>query len=66
VEHDGAEVFGTTELDAMEMKQVSDNCFAVLNQKNRVCDANSRPAVHPLVIAQVCKQLNLAKPVDNA
>ncbi len=25
----------------MEMKQVSDNCFAVLNEKNRVCDANS-------------------------
>jgi cyclase len=25
----------------MEMKQVSDNCFAVLIKKNRVCDANS-------------------------
>jgi cyclase len=25
----------------MEMKQVSDNCFAVLCEKNRVCDANS-------------------------
>ena len=25
----------------MEMKQVSHNCFAVLNEKNRVCDANS-------------------------
>jgi cyclase len=25
----------------MEMKQVSDHCFAVLNEKNRVCDANS-------------------------
>ena len=25
----------------MELKQVSDNCFAVLNEKNRVCDANS-------------------------
>jgi cyclase len=25
----------------MEMKQVSDNCFAVLNEKNRVCDASS-------------------------
>jgi len=25
----------------MEMKQVSDNCYAVLNEKNRVCDANS-------------------------
>jgi cyclase len=25
----------------MEMQQVSDNCFAVLNEKNRVCDANS-------------------------
>jgi hypothetical protein len=23
------------------MQQVSDNCFAVLNEKNRVCDANS-------------------------
>ena len=22
----------------MEIKQVSDNCFAVLNEKNRVCD----------------------------
>ena len=25
----------------MEMKQVSESCFAVLNEKNRVCDANS-------------------------
>jgi cyclase len=25
----------------MDMKQVSDNCFAVINEKNRVCDANS-------------------------
>ena len=25
----------------MEMKQFSDNCFAVLIEKNRVCDANS-------------------------
>jgi glyoxylase-like metal-dependent hydrolase (beta-lactamase superfamily II) len=25
----------------MDMKQVSDNCFAVLNEKNRICDANS-------------------------
>jgi cyclase len=25
----------------MEMKQVSDSCFAVLNEKNRVCDSNS-------------------------
>ncbi|MGE0094385.1 MAG: MBL fold metallo-hydrolase [Alphaproteobacteria bacterium] len=25
----------------MEMKQISDNCFAILNEKNRVCDANS-------------------------
>jgi cyclase len=25
----------------MEIKQVSDNCFAVLNEKSRVCDANS-------------------------
>jgi hypothetical protein len=25
----------------MEMKQVSDDCFAVLNEKNRLCDANS-------------------------
>lgn len=25
----------------MKMEQVSDNCFAVLNEKNRVCDANS-------------------------
>jgi hypothetical protein len=25
----------------MEMKHVSDNCFAVLNEKNRVCEANS-------------------------
>ena len=29
------------EYDPVEMKQVSDNCFAVLNEKNRVCDANS-------------------------
>jgi cyclase len=26
----------------MKMMQVSDNCFPVLNEKNRVCDANSR------------------------
>jgi glyoxylase-like metal-dependent hydrolase (beta-lactamase superfamily II) len=25
----------------MEMKQVSDSCYAVLCEKNRVCDANS-------------------------
>jgi hypothetical protein len=25
----------------MKMKQVSDNCYAVLCEKNRVCDANS-------------------------
>jgi glyoxylase-like metal-dependent hydrolase (beta-lactamase superfamily II) len=25
----------------MDMKQVSDNCFAILNEKNRLCDANS-------------------------
>lgn len=25
----------------MQMEQVSSNCFAVLNEKNRVCDANS-------------------------
>ena len=25
----------------MKMEQVSSNCFAVLNEKNRVCDANS-------------------------
>jgi hypothetical protein len=25
----------------MEMKQVSNNCYAVLNEKNLVCDANS-------------------------
>ena len=25
----------------MKMEQVSNNCFAVLNEKNRVCDANS-------------------------
>ncbi len=25
----------------MEMQQVSDSCYAVLNEKNRVCDANS-------------------------
>ena len=24
----------------MKLQQVSDNCFAVLNEKNRVCDAN--------------------------
>jgi glyoxylase-like metal-dependent hydrolase (beta-lactamase superfamily II) len=25
----------------MELQQISDHCFAVLNEKNRVCDANS-------------------------
>ena len=25
----------------MKLEQVSDSCFAVLNEKNRVCDANS-------------------------
>ena len=25
----------------MNLEQVSDNCYAVLNEKNRVCDANS-------------------------
>jgi cyclase len=25
----------------MDMKQIGDSCFAVLNEKNRVCDANS-------------------------
>ena len=25
----------------MEMQQVSDSCYVVLNEKNRVCDANS-------------------------
>jgi cyclase len=25
----------------MQLEQVSDNCFAVLNEKNRVCDANA-------------------------
>jgi hypothetical protein len=25
----------------MKMQQVSNNCFAVLNEKNRVCDGNS-------------------------
>src|SRR6476660_1222912 len=25
----------------MKMQQVSNNCYAVLNEKNRVCDANS-------------------------
>ena len=25
----------------MKLQQVSDNCFAVLNEKNLVCDANS-------------------------
>ncbi|NJD64967.1 MAG: MBL fold metallo-hydrolase, partial [Chloroflexi bacterium] len=25
----------------MKLQQVSDNCFAVLNERNRVCDANS-------------------------
>lgn len=24
----------------MEIQQVSDSCYAVLNEKNRVCDAN--------------------------
>ena len=25
----------------MELEQISDSCYAVLNEKNRVCDANS-------------------------
>ena len=25
----------------MKMEQISSNCFAVLNEKNRACDANS-------------------------
>ena len=25
----------------MKMQQVSEHCYAVLNEKNRVCDANS-------------------------
>jgi hypothetical protein len=25
----------------MEMKQVNENCFGVLNEKNRMCEANS-------------------------
>jgi glyoxylase-like metal-dependent hydrolase (beta-lactamase superfamily II) len=25
----------------MKLQQVSENCFAALNEKNRVCDANS-------------------------
>ena len=25
----------------MKMEQVGDHCYAVLNEKNRVCDANS-------------------------
>jgi cyclase len=25
----------------MKLQQVSDNCFATLNERNRVCDANS-------------------------
>jgi hypothetical protein len=29
------------ETGLMKMQQVSDNCFAVLIEKNRVCDANS-------------------------
>jgi len=28
-------------VDPVELHQVSDHCFAVLNEKNRVCDANS-------------------------
>jgi hypothetical protein len=28
-------------LELMKLQQVSDNCFAALNEKNRVCDANS-------------------------
>ncbi len=26
---------------SMELQKVSDSCYAVLNEKNRVCDANS-------------------------
>jgi hypothetical protein len=29
------------EIAPMKLQQVSDNCFAVLNEKNRVCDASS-------------------------
>jgi hypothetical protein len=29
------------ETDNMKLQQVSENCFAVLNEKNNVCDANS-------------------------
>jgi cyclase len=28
-------------MNLMKMQQASNNCFAVLNEKNRVCDANS-------------------------
>jgi cyclase len=33
--------FSSWETDTMKMEQVSENCFAVLNEKNLVCDANS-------------------------
>ena len=28
-------------MNLMKMQQVSNNCFAVLNEKSRACDANS-------------------------
>jgi|MudIll2142460700_1097286.scaffolds.fasta_scaffold955216_2 hypothetical protein len=51
----------------MELEQVSHNCFAVLNEKNRVCDANSSPfsvdarAIHPVPLA-ITTQLRWAPP----
>ena len=30
----------------MKMEQVSNHCYAVLNEKNRVCDANSGYEMH--------------------
>lgn len=32
---------GTEAFSSVQMQQVSDNCYAVVNEKNRVCDANS-------------------------
>jgi ferritin-like metal-binding protein YciE len=40
--HDNRErCLSQKEVIIMKLQQVSDNCFAVLNEKNRVCDANS-------------------------
>ena len=36
----------------MKMQQVSETCFAVLIEKNRVCDANSGDAIYKVAKAK--------------